>query len=221
MAEENPVWKAWSKVDSNLEFSGPFCFITNIKSDVWKWILLLTVLHIILGLPYWSTYNITPVEPKDFNSTFGSLFEITLLKIASSNPGQLVFMPFCSSLAQSECAQSLNRVQLFVTPQTTAHRLLCPWSFPGKNTGVDCHFLLQGIFLTQGLNPNLLRLLHRQANSSPLHWMRLICVTNEILQKWWSVTSEAGHLHWGFHCVLSWTIWESQLPYCKDTQAGL
>ena len=24
--------------------------------------------------------------------------------------------------------------------------------FPGKNTGVDCHFLLQGIFLTQGSN---------------------------------------------------------------------
>ena len=28
-------------------------------------------------------------------------------------------------------------------------RLLCPWDFPGKNTGVDCYFLLQGIFLTQ------------------------------------------------------------------------
>ena len=27
--------------------------------------------------------------------------------------------------------------------------------FPGKNTGVGCHFLLQGIFLTQGLNPGL------------------------------------------------------------------
>ena len=27
---------------------------------------------------------------------------------------------------------------------------------PGKNTGVGCHFLLQGIFLTQGLNPGLL-----------------------------------------------------------------
>ena len=27
-------------------------------------------------------------------------------------------------------------------------RLLCPWDFPGKNTGVGCHFLLQGIFLT-------------------------------------------------------------------------
>ena len=34
-------------------------------------------------------------------------------------------------------------------------RLLCPWDFPGKNTGVDCHFLLQGIFLTQALSPHL------------------------------------------------------------------
>ena len=33
---------------------------------------------------------------------------------------------------------------------------LYPWDFPGKKTGVGCHFLLQGIFLTQGLNPHLL-----------------------------------------------------------------
>ena len=38
--------------------------------------------------------------------------------------------------------------------------LLCPWDFPGKNTGVGCHFLSQGNFLTQGLNPHLLRLLY-------------------------------------------------------------
>ena len=31
-------------------------------------------------------------------------------------------------------------------------RLLCPWDSPGKNSGVGCHFLLQGIFLTQELN---------------------------------------------------------------------
>ena len=31
--------------------------------------------------------------------------------------------------------------------------LLWPWDFPGKKTGVGCHFLLQGIFLNQGLNP--------------------------------------------------------------------
>ena len=35
-------------------------------------------------------------------------------------------------------------------------RLLCPWNSPGKNTGAGCHSLLQGIFPTQGSNPDLL-----------------------------------------------------------------
>ena len=39
-------------------------------------------------------------------------------------------------------------------------RLFYPWDSPGKNTGVDCHALLQGIFLTQGSNPYLPWLLH-------------------------------------------------------------
>ena len=33
---------------------------------------------------------------------------------------------------------------------------VCPSHFTGKHAGVGCHFLLQGIFLTQGLNPHLL-----------------------------------------------------------------
>ena len=37
-------------------------------------------------------------------------------------------------------------------------RLLCPSDFPGKNTGVGCHALLQGIYLIQGSNPHLLYL---------------------------------------------------------------
>ena len=41
-----------------------------------------------------------------------------------------------------------------VRPQWYA-RLLCPWGSPGKNTGVSCHFLLQGIFPIQGSNPGL------------------------------------------------------------------
>ena len=36
--------------------------------------------------------------------------------------------------------------------------LLCPWNSPGRNTVVGCHFLLQGIFSTQGSNPHLLHL---------------------------------------------------------------
>ena len=47
---------------------------------------------------------------------------------------------------------------------TVAHQVLCPWGFPGKDTGVGCHLLLQGIFPTQGLNLCLLHLLHF------LHW---------------------------------------------------
>ena len=34
-------------------------------------------------------------------------------------------------------------------------RLLRPWDFPGKSSGVGYHFLLQGIFPTQGSNPGL------------------------------------------------------------------
>ena len=31
--------------------------------------------------------------------------------------------------------------------------LLCPWVFPGKNAGVGCHFLLQGILPDRGIKP--------------------------------------------------------------------
>ena len=69
------------------------------------------------------------------------------------------------------CGFLLSPVRLFVTPGTVAHQVSLSMNFPGKNIGVGCHFLLQGIFLIQGLNPCLLRLLHHQADSLPLyHW---------------------------------------------------
>ena len=48
-------------------------------------------------------------------------------------------------LVQREWSEvkALSHVRLFVTPRTVAYRLLRPWGFPGKNTGVGCHFLLQ------------------------------------------------------------------------------
>ena len=54
-----------------------------------------------------------------------------------------------SGLVTQSCTTS-------VTPWTVPTRLLCPQHFPGKNTGVGCRFLLQGIFPTQGLNLGLL-----------------------------------------------------------------
>ena len=66
------------------------------------------------------------------------------------------------------CAQLLSRVQLLWPHGLEPASLLCPWDLPGKNTGVGCHFLFQGIFLTQGSNPSLLCPLHRQADSLPM-----------------------------------------------------
>ena len=53
-----------------------------------------------------------------------------------------------------------SRVRLLETLWTVASRLLRPWGFSGKDTGVGCHFLLQRIFPIQGSNPHLLCLLH-------------------------------------------------------------
>ena len=72
----------------------------------------------------------------------------------------------------------------------------CPWDFPGKNAGMGCHFLLQGIFPTQGLNPHLWRLLHWQAD--PLHWASVLLQVKTILWPW-IFSSPAGQ--WSEHCV--------------------
>ena len=53
-----------------------------------------------------------------------------------------------------------SRARLFATLWTVAHQAPRPWDSPRKNSGAGCHTLLQGIFLTQGSNPCLLRLLH-------------------------------------------------------------
>ena len=62
----------------------------------------------------------------------------------------------CCRLVSKSCPTLLQ------THELCSARLLCPWDSPGQNTRVDCHFLLQGIFQTQGLN---LCLLHWQVGS--------------------------------------------------------
>ena len=61
-----------------------------------------------------------------------------------------------------------NSEKLWTVAHQQSTRLLCLWDSPGKNTGVGCYFLLQGIFPTQGWNPHLLHLLHWQEGSLPL-----------------------------------------------------
>ena len=62
----------------------------------------------------------------------------------------------CCSLVAKACPT-------FCDPIDQPARLLCPQDFPGKNMGVRCHFLLQGVFQTWGLNQLLL---HWQVDSS-------------------------------------------------------
>ena len=85
--------------------------------------------------------------------------------------------------------------------------LLCPWKFPGKNIGVGCLFLLQGIFPNQGLNMCLLWLLHWQADSLPLSHLGspYICVHIYIYM----------HLHINI-CILTYTIHNK----CTHTKLG-
>ena len=61
-----------------------------------------------------------------------------------------------------------------VTPWSAAHHVcsLCLGDFPGKNTGMGCHFLPQGIIPIQGSNPHLLPLLHWREDSLPLVSLR-------------------------------------------------
>ena len=61
-------------------------------------------------------------------------------------------------------SMGLQRVEYDRSDSITTTRFLCPWDFPGEDARVGCHFLLQGIFVTQGSNSNLLCLLQWQAD---------------------------------------------------------
>ena len=66
-------------------------------------------------------------------------------------------------------------------------RVFCLWDFPDKNTGVGCHFLLQGIFLTQGSNRSLLHcrqtLYHLSHQGSPAIYLISLDLWFHYLQK--------------------------------------
>ena len=84
--------------------------------------------------------------------------------------------PFYYSVPLYVCmsAKSLQSCPTLCNPMDCKPtRLLCSWDSPGKNTGVGCHALLQGVFLTQGSNPCHLRLLHCRQILYPLsHLLR-------------------------------------------------
>ena len=78
-----------------------------------------------------------------------------------------LYVCVCLHLVTQSCPTLCDPMEL--------SRLLCPWNFPGKNTGVGCCFLLQGIFLTLGSHSHLLSLLHCRQILYPLsHWLKTV-----------------------------------------------
>ena len=86
------------------------------------------------------------------------------------------------------CARACALLCLTLQTHGLKHsRLLCPWNFPGKNTGVGCHFLLQGIISTQGWNLCFRRLLQRRQilyhePLPPLYTMLYLCHCSRTLR---------------------------------------
>ena len=80
----------------------------------------------------------------------------------------LYLMFLYKSLCCHSCCLALSCIWPFWDLGLSLTRLLCPWDFLGKSTAAGCHFLLQGIFLTQRWNTHLLHLLHWQVDSLPL-----------------------------------------------------
>ena len=88
-----------------------------------------------------------------------------------------------------------------VTPWTVAcARLLCPWNFPGQNTGVGCHFLLQRVFLTQISNLGFAHcrqiLYHLSHQGSPLAPQPGIKPTRPALEGEVLTTGPPGRSQW-------------------------
>ena len=88
----------------------------------------------------WKAFNIFFSNKTDWEQNFSVIKNITHVFECCGGGRGLLTKP-CPTL---------------VTQWTIACQAPLSMDFPGKNTAMSCHFLLQWIFLTQGSNPGLL-----------------------------------------------------------------
>ena len=99
------------------------------------------------------------------------------------------------------------------TPGLQSTRLLCPWNFPGKNTGMGCHSILQGIFLNQGSTlagrffttepkPSFRLLAFQAAAKNKSHILVFISLLLSLLPavNLWGTLPDEGHIY--HPCIL-------------------
>ena len=127
---------------------------------------------------------------------------------------QTVFLGSVPTPPRGNCVCVLSHfscARLFAIPWTVACQAPLSMELPmDKNTGVGCHFLLQGIFLTQVSNSHLLCLLHWQAGSlSPEPLQLGVCPT---------VNSALTPCIWGQHRIPHLGAQSHELPSTRDTK---
>ena len=125
---------------------------------LWLCLLLFSILFVRLihfAERFLLDYHCTVSHCENAASYSGRTIIRWYLTIWTSGDGQWVASVFCLLASLQLCPILCNPI-------------LWTWGSPGKNTGVGCHCLLQGIFPTQGSNPHLSHLLNWQVGSLPL-----------------------------------------------------
>ena len=130
-------------------------FFTVTNCNIFKvyYVIFLIYIYTVKCLPDQTTYRI-------YITSFSyCVYVVRTLKIYSLSKFQVyntLLLIIVTILYVVGGSLAANACSTLVTLWTTTARPLCPWNFPGKHPGVGCHFFLQGIFPTQGLNLHLL-----------------------------------------------------------------
>ena len=114
------------------------------------------------------------------------------LQVSGSSLWKFKELPRCCEMNCCCCLVTKLCPTLLLPHGLQPASLLCSWDFPGKNTGVSCHFLLQELFLTWGSNPLL------------LHWQAgffLPLSHQGALMEW--ITSPQRSMCWNLHLLPS------------------
>ena len=82
-----------------------------------------------------------------FHSAFNKRYFLPSLYCLIILPCDFAFISYTRLREVAQLCPTLRPHGLYST------RLFCPWNFPGKSTGVGCHFLLQGTFPDPGIEP--------------------------------------------------------------------
>ena len=96
---------------------------------------------------------------------------------------------------------------------------LHPWDFLGKSSGVGCHFLLQGIFLNQGLNPGLLhcrQILYQLSHKGSPRILEWVAIPFSRESSWTRDPTQVSCIAGRF-----FTIWVTRKPNKSRKEGGL